>query len=89
MLKLILMSSLVASMLMGCDSGTPPMPVNYPIPANLTADCPMLPQAASGVLPELLRNHVAVAGLYHDCADRHKSLAGMVILQEFLQEGTK
>lgn len=90
MSKLTLLYAIAASMLAGCESGMPPTPEpRYPTPANLTAPCPELPLATSGVLHALLTNHVEVAGLYHDCRDRQRALAETVRLHEFLQEGVK
>lgn len=44
-------------------------------PPSLISPCPDLPSSADADLNSLLANHVAVAGLYHECKARHDGLA--------------
>lgn len=45
------------------------------MPTELKAPCSALPEAESSAGPELFANHVEVAGIAHDCRDRHAALA--------------
>lgn len=45
------------------------------MPTELKAPCSALPEADSSAGPELFANHVEVAGIAHDCRDRHAALA--------------
>ncbi len=45
------------------------------MPEDLKAPCSDLPVAESSAGPELFANHVEVAGIAHDCRDRHAALA--------------
>ncbi len=83
-LALILPVCLLA--LISCASGTVRMP--EPIPgeilalmqpqpspdANLLVPCPALPQTNSGLIPDLLRNHLAAANMSNACAQKHQGL---------------
>lgn len=76
MKKPILLLLIAASMLTGCASGEMPMPtVKLLPPASLLAQCPAtLPQPESPRLPDLLRNHVQSAEIYHLCRESHNGL---------------
>lgn len=52
------------------------------IDPSLLAQCPPLPLATSGKLPELVRNHEQVTQLYNDCRKRHDALATAVKTSE-------
>ena len=43
-------------------------------PAGLQPCPPNLPEARSDDVPTLIRNHVEVAGIYHDCRLKHEGL---------------
>ncbi len=72
------MICLVALTLTGCASGPPPMPAPLPLrlpPPHLTQPCPELLQPASGLLMELLANHIEVAQQYQLCREQLRTLA--------------
>ncbi|WP_425438697.1 hypothetical protein [Propionivibrio dicarboxylicus] len=49
------------------------MPILTP-PAADMEPCGPLPPPASGMIGDLLTNHIAVAKAYHQCKDRHRGL---------------
>ncbi len=70
---------LAALTLTACASGTQPTPAISRTPqANLMAECPDVPSASSGKLPDLDANHKAAMRSYHDCKDRHQGLVEWV-----------
>ncbi len=85
MSKRTLIAALVALTMTACASGTPPMPVIYtPVSASFKTPPQPLPAATSGSLADLWANHLAVAELYHDLADRFRRLVREVEIREKL-----
>ena len=74
---LVILSLIVAVlMLTGCASGTLPIAVQpRACPANLTSPCTEPPPAKSGMLPDLLSNHIETMEMYKDCRDKQAKLA--------------
>lgn len=75
--KLLLMM-IAAWMMTACASGAQPTPEpNLLAPASLTTACPAaLPQPVSGQRSELVKNHAAVARIYHKCRQLFLGLIG-------------
>ena len=75
MRKTILPLLLVVLTMTACASG--PQPTQAPIllpPQSEMQECPELPPLQSGIMTDLLTNHIAVAKAYHQCRDRHRGL---------------
>lgn len=62
--------------LASCASGPPPIAAPRLLPpASLTAPpSATLPEPASPLLPDLLENHIATAGMYHRLRERFNAL---------------
>lgn len=74
------LSMLIAAlMLTGCATGTQPtQAIPWTAPANVMRECPDLPLAQDGSLATLLRNHVEVAQIYHDCQSLNRAKAAVI-----------
>jgi hypothetical protein len=81
-MRLLIVMTIAASMLMACASGVPPMmapPRRLP-PPSLTAPCPLPPQPADGRLAtSLLPNHVQAMELLALCRSRHQALSAWTL----------
>ncbi len=80
----ILTLMIACLMVSACAHGVKRMPVelmkpDLTIPPAQLAQCPELPQPASGKRSDLLRNHVEVARMYHECRADHMALVCTVI----------
>lgn len=67
-MRLLTLLTLVCCLLIGCASGvmpTPEPPLKLLPPPNLTTAPLVLPQPASGQVPDLEANHLAVTRAYH------------------------
>jgi len=85
-MKNLILWTAACCLLSACAAGIPPIsaePIPVPPPANLTVVPPPLPLAKSGQVPDLERNHQAVAKAYHQLA------AQMCGLLAFLEVDTK
>lgn len=73
--RTILLPLIAALTLTACASGTQPMqtPTLSP-PESEMQQCEALPPPQSGMMQDLLANHIAVAKAYHQCRDRHLGL---------------
>ncbi|WP_141756605.1 hypothetical protein, partial [Neisseria sp. HMSC056A03] len=67
-----------ASILMGCQSSTPPLPTAIKPPADLVQPCPKLPKLDGGTGADVLPWSLQVIGLYNDCKARHKALSDTI-----------
>ncbi|MGN6888690.1 Rz1-like lysis system protein LysC [Neisseria sp. P0014.S009] len=67
--------AMFASILMGCQSSTPPLPTAIKPPADLVQPCPNLPKLEGGTGADVLPWSLQVIGLYNDCKARHKALS--------------
>jgi hypothetical protein len=74
--------AIVALMTPGCASSPAPSRTRTPpLPGNLTAPCPTLPQPAGPTFGEVLEHDVTVVGLYAECASRQRALAEAVEIE--------
>lgn len=75
MRKAILPLLLVALTMTACASGTQQTraPILLPSQSDMQ-ECPELQLLQSGIMTDLLTNHIAVAKAYHQCRDRHRGL---------------
>lgn len=65
---------IAVSTLTACACGTPPTRGwEQPIPDTVESDCPELPPAESGRLPDLVANHVDVTEHYHKCRESYRA----------------
>lgn len=68
------------------DASGPLQPVQK-IDPSLLAPCPALPLASSGKSDALLRNHLQITTLYHDCQARQASLS--IAVRKHAQQETE
>lgn len=74
MYKRIPLILIAASTLTGCTFGTPPMPATTAIYlGNVDTDCPPIPSAKTGRLPDLVKNHKQALDLHHKCRDAYRT----------------
>lgn len=80
MMRKTLLTALAVLTLTACASGGTQTQVSNPMPeAALMVPPPSLPDPESGMLPDLAKNHRQVAKIYHELADRYRSLLDWII----------